>query len=252
MGSPSPLLLELAEIAKRAGKMAKDVQRGVARELKRDGSIVTRADREVETYLRDALPKLIPGTNVAGEEFGYAEAGPNGLWIVDPVDGTTNFSFGTPMWAVSIGLLRDNVPTLAAVYAPSIDELYVAERGHGAFLNGRRLPALQPGPIRPEEIVVYNENVIKHVGIHRLPGKMRCAGTAVIDSAWVAAGRNRAFIGFNERLHDLAATLVLNHEVGALVSMLDGAPLEIEPLLTGKMIGRPWVILPPDCGLSGA
>src|SRR5580704_11628440 len=102
MGSPSPLLLELAEIAKRAGKMAKDVQRGVARELKRDGSIVTVADREVETYLREALPKLIGGTNVSGEEFGYTEAGPNGLWIVDPVDGTTNFSFGTPMWAVSI------------------------------------------------------------------------------------------------------------------------------------------------------
>ena len=230
--------------------MAKDVQLGVTRELKRDGTIVTVADREVETYLREALPKLIEGTNVAGEEFGYAESGPNGLWIVDPVDGTTNFSFGTPMWAVSIGLLRDNVPTVGAVYAPSIDELYVAERGQGAFLNGRQLPMLQPGPIRPEEIVVYNENVIKQIGIGRLPGKMRCAGTAVIDTAWVAAGRNRAFIGFNERLHDLAATLVFNREVGGVVSLLDGSPLQIEPLLTGNMIGRPWMILPPDSGVS--
>jgi hypothetical protein len=77
---------------------------------------------------------------------------------------------------------------------------------------------------------------------------MRCVGAAVIDSAWVAAGRTRAFIGFNERLHDLAATLLLLHEVGAIVGFPDGSPLEIEPLLTGNMIGRPWIILPPDCG----
>ncbi len=250
MPAPSSLLLALADIAERAGKMALDIQQGVVRELKSDGSIVTAADRAVETYLREALPVLVPGTTVAGEEFGYTSSGPNGLWIVDPVDGTTNFSFGSPIWAVSIGLLVDNVPTLGAAFAPSLHEMYLGERGQGAFLNGVALPRLRPGGIRPEEMVTYNENVAKTVGVGRIPGKMRCAGAAVIDAAWVAAGRNRAMLGFNERLHDLAAVLVLLHEVGAEVNLLDGSPFEIEPLLTGDMIGRPWSIFPPESGIT--
>jgi myo-inositol-1(or 4)-monophosphatase len=226
--------------------MALDIQVGISRELKDDGSIVTAADRAVENYLREELPRLVPGTTVAGEEYGYTEAGPNGLWVVDPVDGTTNFSFGSPIWAVSIGLLQKNIPTMGAAYAPSLNEIYLAERGHGAFLNGKLLPPLRPGGIRPEEMVTYNENVARHVGVGRIPGKMRCAGSAVIDAAWVAAGRNRAMIGYNERLHDLAAVLVINHEVGADIRLLDGSPFEIEPLLHGEMIGKPWVIFPPN------
>lgn len=248
MPSPSATLTALAAIAQRAGEMALKIQVGISRELKGDGSIVTAADREVETYLRAELPKLIPGSQVAGEEFGYTEPGPNGLWVVDPVDGTTNFSFGSPIWAVSIGLLLDNVPTLGAAYAPSLNEMYLGELGQGAFLNGQRLSPLRPGGIRPEEMVTYNENVTKHVGVGRIPGKMRCAGAAVIDAAWVAAGRNRAMIGYNERLHDLAAVIVLNREVGADLRMLDGSEFQIEPLLQGDMIGRPWVFLPPDSG----
>jgi fructose-1,6-bisphosphatase/inositol monophosphatase family enzyme len=95
-------------------------------------------------------------------------------------------------------------------------------------------------------MITYNENVAKYIGFGRIPGKMRCAGTAVIDAAWVAAGRTRAMIGFNERLHDLAAVLVLNREVGAQIRLLNGNALDIGGLMSGEMIGRPWVILPPD------
>jgi len=166
------------------------------------------------------------------------------------VDGTTNFSFGSPIWAVSIGLIRGNVPTIGAAFAPTLHEMYLGELGGGAFLNGEELPILRSGAVRPEEIVSYNENVAKFVGVGKIPGKMRCGGAAVIDAAWVAAGRNRGMIGFNERLHDLAAVLVLNHEVGAEIRMLDGSALEIEPLMHGEMIGRPWIIFPPDSNFS--
>jgi myo-inositol-1(or 4)-monophosphatase len=246
MKSPSPLLLELGEIAQKAGRMAQEIRGTASREFKGDGSIVTEADRATETWLREVLPALIPGTNFAGEEFGYDEPGPEGLWIVDPVDGTSNFSFGSPLWAVSIGLLKDGVPVLGAIFAPDFNELYLAERGKGAFLNGRQLPMLEPGEVKRHELVVCNENVLRYVGIEKVPGKMRCCGAAVIDSAWVAAGRNRAMIGYNERLHDLCASLAINLEVGAQFRLMNGEAVDLNALCTGEMIGKPWILFPPD------
>ncbi len=232
--------------------MAQEIRLTISPELKSDGTIVTQADREVETMLRERLPQLIPGTTVSGEEYGYSAPGPEGVWVVDPVDGTSNFAFGSPLWAVSIGLIRDGAPEMAGIYLPDLDELYMGRRGEGAFRNGKPLAKLVPGPVRPEQLVSYNEHVIPHVNMSSIPGKMRCVGAAVIDGVWVASGTYRGLIGFRERLHDVAAILVLLNEVGAEVRYLDGPPMDLNEIADGRPIGRPWIAFPPnsDFGLA--
>src|SRR5580693_8924567 len=108
MGSVSPLLAELGAATRRAGEIALEARKSLKAELKPDGSVVTNGDRSVEEYLRPLLVDLVPGSTVWGEEFGYEEDGGKGWWLVDPVDGTTNYAFGGPYWGVSIALLVDD------------------------------------------------------------------------------------------------------------------------------------------------
>src|SRR5579884_1150182 len=103
----SNLLADLGSLTERAGRLAQEIRGdGISRELKRDGSIVTTADRELEKLFRAELPKLVPESTVWGEEYGFEEEGSGGLWVVDPVDGTSNFSYGSPLWGVSAALVK--------------------------------------------------------------------------------------------------------------------------------------------------
>src|SRR6187431_648871 len=116
---------ELESIARQAGKIAQDARRESTRELKPDGSIVTNGDRLVEEFLRRELPKVV-NAPIWGEEYGYAEEDPNGVWAVDPVDGTTNYAFGSPLWGVSIALVKGDEVELGAVFLPDLNEMYLA------------------------------------------------------------------------------------------------------------------------------
>src|SRR6188472_3609153 len=108
--------------------------------LKGPGNFVTAADRKAEETLKAELAKARPGYGFLGEEGGHhAGTDTTNTWIVDPLDGTTNFLHGIPQFAISIGLQRDGVIVAGLVYNPVADELFTAERGKGAFLNDRRL-----------------------------------------------------------------------------------------------------------------
>src|SRR5476651_1395210 len=117
----SPLLAEIASIARRAGEIALESRKTLVRELKPDGSIVTNGDRSVETFLRPALTDAVANSTVWGEEFGFEEEGPGGWWLVDPVDGTTNYAFGGPYWGVSIGLVIKDRLQLGVIVLPDLD-----------------------------------------------------------------------------------------------------------------------------------
>lgn len=244
MASPTKTLLELAEISHRAAKVALEIRSKISLELKGDGSIVTEADRATELFLREVLPQWMPGTTVSGEEFGYTSPGENGVWVIDPIDGTSNFSYGSPLWGVSIGLVRDNLPILGAVFLPDLNETFLGEKGGGAFRNGKPLMPIPPAPIRPEELVSYCEWVLPYYSPEVIPGKQRCVGAAVIDATWVACQRYRGLIGVREKLHDLAASLVINSELGADIRYANGEPLLIEPLLDGRQVDSPWITFP--------
>ncbi|AIE86876.1 inositol monophosphatase family protein [Fimbriimonas ginsengisoli] len=245
----STRLADLGSIVERAGALAQEMRgTSIARELKGDGTIVTAADRAVEQLLRQELTRLIPNTTVWGEEFGFDQPGTAGLWVVDPIDGTSNFGFGSPLWGVSVALVRGDEILIGAVTLPDLRETYLAEQGQGAYRSGVRLPDIEPGPVRPEELVSYSDGFIRKAPDAKLPGKMRLAGAFVIDGTFTACQRYRGLLGYKERLYDIGACVLMGQELGAEVRYADGSPLLIEELTHPDQIGRPWIIFPKDSG----
>lgn len=239
-------MLELNRIAVEAGVMAQAERDRLGRELKADGSIVTNGDRAVETWLREQLPAFVPGTSVWGEEFGFEDSGANGRWLVDPIDGTSNYAFGGPLWGVSIALEVDGRLVMGAIALPDLEENYLAEDGMGAFCNGASLAPIEPGPIRPHELTSYNDHVAAR--LNDVPGKQRLSGAFVIDGTFTVQGRYRALVGIREKLYDVATCVLLGREVGAEIRFIDGSPFDEKDHLKDEKIGRPWGILPQGCG----
>ena len=220
--------------------------RKAARSLKRDfgeverlqvsvkgpGNFASAADHRAEEILREALTKARPGYGFLGEEGGrVAGSDATHTWIVDPLDGTTNFLHGIPQFAISIALERDQAIVAALIYNPATDELFTAERGKGAVLNDRRLrvaarhrlldsvvscglPRIgrgDPGQAQRELAQIQD----KVAGLRRF-------GAAALDLAWVAAGRFDAVWERDLCAWDMAAGLLMVREAGGYVTDLDG------------------------------
>ena len=200
--------------------------------LKGPGNFVTAADRKAEEILREELAKARPGYGFVGEDSGRHEGSDaTHLWIVDPLDGTTNFLHGIPQFAISVALEREGAIVAGLVYNPATDELFLGERGKGAFLNDKRLrvagrrrladsviacglPHLGRGDLElsRRELGAVQEKV---AGLRRL-------GSAALDLAFIAAGR---FDGYWERglsSWDMAAGILLVREAGGFVTDLQG------------------------------
>lgn len=232
----------------RAGSLALDAKGTTESFVKPDGSIVTTADRDVESFIRAELHKLTPAIPVWGEEHGFAADDGDGVWVVDPIDGTTNYASGAPLWGVSIALVQEGTILVGALAIPEFDEHYSAAKGEGATRNQGPLPMLPRGPIEPSAVVGYCEAVAK-LGL-TLPGKQRCLGSFVVEGTWVASGRFRGMVGMRERLYDVAAAVLLIEELGGDVRYADGQPFQVRPLLDGRRIDRPWILFPPESGFT--
>jgi len=244
----SDRLQELARIMDRAAEIALLARQDLQMDLKKDISIVTNADRAVETYLREALIQSWPGTSFWGEEFGRDSISNQGYWLIDPIDGTSNFAFGSPLWGISVALTMGTEIHLGAVWLPDLRERYFAEIGQGAHKDGQALPAIPPGPVKAHELVSYCDTVIQRYPGQSLPGKMRCAGAFVVDGAFTATQRYRGMIGRNERFYDAAASMLLCQELGADIRNADGTPLDMDALLGGEPFRKAWVMFPQESG----
>jgi myo-inositol-1(or 4)-monophosphatase len=200
--------------------------------LKGPANFVTAADRKAEEVLRAELMKARPGYGFLGEEGGRHE-GPDKThtWIVDPLDGTTNFLHGIPQFAISIALEREGTIVAGVIYNPVNDELYTAERGTGAFLNDRRMRVAARQ--RLAEAVVAC--ALPHHGrgdlfqfrnelaaVQDKVAGLRRFGAAALDLAYVAAGRFDAYWERGLSPWDMAAGLLLVREAGGFVTDLDG------------------------------
>ncbi len=203
--------------------------------LKGPGNFVTAADRRAEEIVREELAKARPGYGFLGEEGGAREGTDRThRWIVDPLDGTTNFLHGIPHFAVSIALERAGAIVAAVTYNPANDELYVAERGKGAFLNDQRLRVAARR--RLGDAVVgcglphYGRSDAEHLRASRYEiaaaqrnfAGLRRYGSASLDLAWVAAGRLDAYWERNLSPWDLAAGILLVREAGGFISDAEG------------------------------
>jgi len=232
-----PMLGIAVRAARRAGaiinRAARDVE-GLSVTRKRHNDFVTEVDKAAEQAIIEILHRAYPEHAILAEESG-AKAGAAGeseyTWIIDPLDGTTNFIHGFPQYAVSIGLRHKGVLAHGVVYDPAKNELFTATRGRGAFLNERRMRVskrVQLGdaligtgfPFRDfegldEYLAMFRELTARTAGIRR-------AGAAALDIAYVAAGRLDGFWEMGLSPWDMAAGALLVQEAGGLVGDFRG------------------------------
>ncbi len=200
--------------------------------VKGPGNFVSAADHRAESILREELAKARPGYGFLGEEGGLVVGtDQTHTWIVDPLDGTTNFLHGIPQFCVSIGLERQGTMVAGVIYDPIADELFTAERGKGAFLNDQRLRvaarrALSEAvfacglPHRGRgDLALFRS---EFAAVQDKVAGLRRFGSAALDLAWVAAGRVDGYWERDISPWDIAAGLLLVREAGGFVSDVHG------------------------------
>ncbi len=235
-----------AEVALEAGALLhRYFDRGVATEYKGDVDLVTEADRASEKLIVERLGAAFPGHGIYGEEGARRQIESEYRWYVDPLDGTTNFAHGFPVFCVSLGLEhrpagiaagQDGELMAAVVYDPLRDELFSAEKGMGAWLNGRRIHVSRTAelaeallatgfPSRKRHaspnIHFYQEFTLRSHGVRR-------AGSAALDLAYTACGRLDAFWEFHLNPWDTAAGALLVIEAGGTISRFDSTVFRLD------------------------
>jgi len=246
-----------AEIAREAGALLRTYyERGVATEYKGDVDLVTEADRASESLIKSRLAAAFPEHGIYGEEGTRERMGGEFRWYVDPLDGTTNFAHGFPVFCVVLGLEQrpdglapeqDGEMVAGVIYDPLRDEMFLCERGLGAWLNGRRIHVSSAAKLqeslvgtgfpshkrhRSPNVHFYQEFTLRSHGVRR-------AGSAALDMAYVACGRLDGFWEFNLNPWDTSAGYLLIEEAGGIVSHFDGSKFtldSVEILATNGLI----------------
>ncbi len=216
--------------AKEAGKIHKKYFRSGFKVKTKSTSfdLLTVADTEAEKAVVSLIRRRFPGHNFLCEEYRYAKTGSEYTWIIDPLDGTNNFASGMPIFCASVALIHKDKVLAGAIYDVTRDELFYAQRGKGAFLNGRRIRVNSSGSLREsllitgfyysrsEEMIKTLETIkrffLKHIlGLRRL-------GAAALDLCYVACGRAGGFWEFELSPWDFAAGKLIVEEAGGKVS----------------------------------
>lgn len=224
------------EIAYQAGDLLQQLA-GKAFAVKHKGPVdlVTEADLKAETYIVNELKKRFPQDEILTEEAG-GKSKAERLWIIDPLDGTTNFAHRFPIYAVSIGLLVAGEIKLGVVYEPNLKEMFWALAGEGAYLNKQRIKVSQTKELnnallatgfpyflreRPDEVFSYFEAFsLKCQGVRR-------AGAATVDLCFLACGRLDGFWELGLKPWDTAAASLILKEAGGVLTKLDGSAFDI-------------------------
>ena len=241
-----PADIELVKrLVVKAGKKALDRCGSVDCEFKSDRSLVTAVDRETEEWLYRELSSVYPDFAFVGEEYGWKGDPAKPTWAVDPIDGTTNYVYGLPFWGVSVGLLKNGVPELGAIYFPRLDELFWGVKGGGAFANGIRLAAEDRETLHPEDTICLTSNSLKTLNAEVVSGRLRALGSIAAELVYTARGNLVATVGLSEGIVDIAAALCICSEAGCAYEYLDGAPLDVAELTSQGRTTKHFVIAPP-------
>jgi myo-inositol-1(or 4)-monophosphatase len=226
------------EIAREAGAFLKETFHTDHRiDFKGEINLVTEADRSSEEIITSRIKKLFPDHDIMGEEGTNITRGSEYRWIIDPLDGTTNYAHGFPVFCVSIALKRMSQVVMGVIYNPVLDELFVAERGEGAFLQGKNIHVSHtrrlaegfmatgfPYDVREnyrDVLAYFNEMIPTAQAIRR-------AGSAALDLAYLAVGRFDGFWELRLKPWDTAAGWILVEEAGGVVTDLSGNPYFLE------------------------
>ena len=247
---PTPLLTLAIDAAHAAGALLRERFRGPQTGIAAKSSstdLVSDADRDAEALLTGMIRAARPDDALLGEE-GAAASGSTGVrWLVDPLDGTTNYLWGIPHWSVSIAAVDDDGDLAAVVYDPSRDETFTATRGGGAFLGDRRL-TLQPADDLAQALIATgfsyssSERARQAAVLTRLLPAVRDIrrfGSAALDLAWVAAGRVDAYFETGLSPWDWAAGAMLVHEAGGTLHRSTPGDAPVRLLAARPGLGKP-------------
>jgi myo-inositol-1(or 4)-monophosphatase len=206
---------------------------GIRVEKKSAIDLVTEVDLEVERMFRAMVAERFPDHDVLAEELGGGQKGASHRWVFDPLDGTTNFAHGVPIFCASLALEIDGQAAVAAIYDPNRKELFTAEAGVGSWLNGQPLKVSATGAVLESMLVTgfpYNihqkaDEFLKTFGdVLKQARAVRRLGSAAIDICWVAAGRMDGFWEASLKIWDMRAAALILEEAGGRVTGMDGKP----------------------------
>ena len=206
--------------------------------LKGPGDFVTASDKKVEKILINELQEARPSYSILSEEIGQINNDKSFKWIIDPIDGTANFLHGIPHFAISIGLEHDDEIICGIVYDPIKDEMFVAEKGNGSYLNNQRMRVSSRSKLKDCIVFTggpkfYSKN--KELALEeykkfssKILIPIRKLGSASLDMAYVAAGRCDGFWQRNLNYWDIAAGIILVKEAGGFVTDFEGENRYVE------------------------
>lgn len=227
----------MSEIAREAGALVmKFFHQRVKVEYKGEADLVTIADRSAEELIRERIHKLWPSHDVLGEEKGLIDTGSDYRWYVDPLDGTTNFAHGFPVFCVSLALEYKKERIAGVIYDPTRDELFSAEKGSGATLNSERIHVSKINSLAeclvatgfPSKKRHHNPNIYFYHQVTLRTHGVRRAGSAALDLCCVACGRFDGFWEFNLNSWDTAAGVLIVEEAGGTVTNFSGGTFNID------------------------
>jgi myo-inositol-1(or 4)-monophosphatase len=226
-----PSLEFAVELSRRTGSLLQSYFsfNGITPTLKADKTVVTEADFAADQLISDAIHQDYPQDTILSEELQPVLGSHSSpVWVVDPLDGTSNFSLGLPIWGISIARVVDGVPNIAVVNFPTIGELYTAELGIGAWLNGEPIRVKPPIPDQPAAFFSCCARTFRRYEV-TLRYKCRVLGSAAYS--WCAVARGMALIAFEAtpKIWDLAGGWLIVQQAGGEIASYDGA--QIFPLV---------------------
>jgi myo-inositol-1(or 4)-monophosphatase len=229
-----PTLADLERLARQAGRILSDgYEKDHQVNFKGVIDLVTEVDHASEAFIIGEINRLFPGHSILAEESGASLEQTEHLWLIDPLDGTVNYAHGVPVFCVSIAYSFQGQVVLAAVYEPMRDEMFSAQRGIGAWLNGRPLKVTQVTELQKSLLVTgfpydaWNavpSNFDFFAKLGRMTQGVRRLGSAAIDLCYVAAGRLDGFWELSLNPWDVAGGGLIAEEAGALVTNIRGGP----------------------------
>ena len=232
-------LVVAESLARQAGDLCLEIQQDLGEvHYKSKKDVVTRADIASEKLIVEGLRTAFPSHSIRTEEAGVIEGSdPRYRWIIDPVDGTVNFSRGIPLWGISIALHFEGKPLVAAINLPKLGELYTAVRGGGAFMNGKPIHVskesesihaiVSNGDFNVGDAAKINaQNSRNFAREAEAFERVKCLGSAVIEGCFTACGRIDCFVMTMSYPWDIAAIALMVEEAGGKSTRIDGAPLQ--------------------------
>lgn len=223
---PAPALAGLNALLDQVAERQRRDFGHMASDVKPDGTLITACDRWSDETLVAGLAREFPGEDVLSEEGRQTVPSTERYWVVDPLDGTTNFTAGIPYWAISLARFENGVPILAVLDVPPLRQRIVATRGQGAWRNGKPLapPLHHADAAGCASLCSRSIGVLQKLSDRRFPGKIRLLGVASLNLVSVGMGQTVAALEATPKIWDLAAAWLVLEELGCAVRWLRADP----------------------------